>query len=938
MKLINAFFIINSVLLQSCTQTAGKINPTVAEFPDRIIDNMGENQPRIRFEVKQYQLIKSYRELVAITPTGNTFGKEVQRLADLELEASMDNKLSDNPEVIKQGEQESDLAIKRYQQYLKNYPDRPDNDLIIYQLARAYALESKPDQSQVLMNQLASQFPQSRYIDEIQFRRGENFFVEGAFVKAEQAYADVIHNHPDSLYYEKSLYKHGWSQFKQNRYKSAIDSYIKLLDLKQLQNFINEDRLADSLSRAEKELIEDVLRVTSLSFSYLSAKQPISQYFNHAGKRSYEPLLYTTLAELYLNKERITDATDIYLSYGENYPFSNFTPVFHGRAIDTFKQFGFVSLLLPEKEIYVKKYNKGSAFWNQQDTSTQAKLQPALTEHIVDIATHYHATARASRKASDFIKSANWYQQYLTSFPLAKNAAEINFLLAESHFDAKQFQQAIIEYNKTAYHYPAHKNSAEAGYALLISHNKLLTQVTKKKRPTVNQQLIQDSLRFSENFPEDKRMPAVLLKTAEQFFDLKNYAQSKTVAERLINNPITKPTIKHDAWVLIAHSSFELADYSNAEKAYTRILTGLPVKKGKDTQNKKLIQEQLALSIYKQGEFERKLGNHQQAATHFLRLKNIVPSSQKRVIADYDAATEYMTLEQWPTAIALLKTFRKAYPKQSKWKKGVTEKLALAFNNSGKYAKAAVEITGLIKLTARKQQRDLLWQVAELYHLAGEQKKAISTYKNYIKKYPYPISRSIELRYKIAEYYAQQKQIKKRYYWLNEIIKTDAKAKNQRSDRSRYLAAIASLELISPVHKKYSQASLSIPLKKSLKIKKKLMKQTIAAYTKAAKYQVEEVTTAVTFNIAEIYREFASALLNSERPKKLNEEELEEYNYLLEDQAYPFEEKAITIHQTNLSRISKGSFDDSIKNSLKALGKLMPFRYAKTELTDHHAE
>ncbi len=935
MKAQLALVLLSMTVLSSCLKSSDSLKPTIANIPQKAIEN---TQPKVTFQFNDEQAIKSYRELVQITPQGGEFGKETQRLADLELETSMDYKLSEDPQQVKQGEKDARLAIQRYQQYLKTYPDRADNDLILYQLSRAYAIESDPDTAQTYLQQLVDGYPDSKYMDEAQFRLGEYFFVEGMYAKAEKAYQVVVEKFHDSLYYEKSLYKYGWSLFKQNKNKQAIDSFVNLLDIKQQQQLIDDDKLSDAMSRAERELVDDVLRVTSLAFSYLPEKQPIGQYFKRAGKRNFEPLLYKRLAQLYLDKERIIDATDVYLAYVDNYPFSPYAPVLHGLAIDTFKKHGFVSLLLPEKQAYVKKYNKGTAFWNQQTEQVHTSLQPILTAHMYDIATYYHATARASKKPSDFKNTASWYQLYLDSFPMDSRAAEINFLLAESRFDAKQYDKAIIEYEKTAYQYPVHKNSAEAAYAALIAYNNLYKITDKTKQPQLKDRLIQSSLKFSDQFPADKRASDVSLKTAEQFFDIKKYDEAKKTAERLVNKPEIKADVQHKAWILIAHSSFELKDFVTAEKAYTAVLAGLPKKQSKSDKNTRNMQEQLALSIYRQGEAERELGNHLKAASHFQRVATTVPASKNRIIADYDAATEYMALKDWPTAIKLLINFRKNYPKQNKWKKGISEKLVLAYNNSTQPAKAATEILQLIELSPKNTQQDLLWQAADLYSQAGEQSKAISTYKTYIKKYPKPISRSIELRYKIAQYYASQKDIKTRYYWLNEIIKVDAKGDKQRTDRTRYLAAIATLELITPLHKKYSNAKLTTPLKKSLKVKKKLMKQSIDAYSKAAKYQVEEVTTAATYNIAEIYREFATALLKSERPKKLNADELEEYNYLLEDQAYPFEEKAISIHESNLSRIPDGSYDDSIKSSLQALGKMLPFRYAKTELTDDHAE
>ena len=60
--------------------------------------------------------------------------------------------------------------------------------------------------------------------------------------------------------------------------------------------------------------------------------------------------------------------------------------------------------------------------------------------------------------------------------------------------------------------------------------------------------------------------------------------------------------------------------------------------------------------------------------------------------------------------------------------------------------------------------------------------------------------------------------------------------------------------------------------------------------------------------------------------QRLSREELEQYDILLEEQAFPFEEKAIDIHLTNFKRIPQGTYDEPTKKSLKALGELMPRR------------
>jgi hypothetical protein len=60
---------------------------------------------------------------------------------------------------------------------------------------------------------------------------------------------------------------------------------------------------------------------------------------------------------------------------------------------------------------------------------------------------------------------------------------------------------------------------------------------------------------------------------------------------------------------------------------------------------------------------------------------------------------------------------------------------------------------------------------------------------------------------------------------------------------------------------------------------------------------------------------------------------LEQYEILLEEQAYPFEEKAIEIHEVNAQRAWQGVYDQWVQSSLKSLQTLLPGRYLKPEAT-----
>jgi Flp pilus assembly protein TadD len=101
---------------------------------------------------------------------------------------------------------------------------------------------------------------------------------------------------------------------------------------------------------------------------------------------------------------------------------------------------------------------------------------------------------------------------------------------------------------------------------------------------------------------------------------------------------------------------------------------------------------------------------------------------------------------------------------------------------------------------------------------------------------------------------------------------------------------------------------------------------------------VADVTTAATFESAELYRQLGKDLMSSERPKKLSKEELEQYDVLLEEQAFPFEEKAIKLHEVNVARAKDGTDDEWVQKSFAALAQLNPGRYGKQEIGEQPVE
>ena len=114
------------------------------------------------------------------------------------------------------------------------------------------------------------------------------------------------------------------------------------------------------------------------------------------------------------------------------------------------------------------------------------------------------------------------------------------------------------------------------------------------------------------------------------------------------------------------------------------------------------------------------------------------------------------------------------------------------------------------------------------------------------------------------------------------------------------------------------------------------MTESIKYLNRTLDYGLVEHGTEATVMIGEIYTRLADELIRSDRPAELSALELEQYEILLEEQAFPFEEQAIALHELNVGRIKDDVYDAWVARSIDALRELMPSRYDKTELVESH--
>jgi len=223
----------------------------------------------------------------------------------------------------------------------------------------------------------------------------------------------------------------------------------------------------------------------------------------------------------------------------------------------------------------------------------------------------------------------------------------------------KSFGSAAVEFEKTAYGYPLNEKSSEAGYAAVYSYRQHLDAVAPEDQDAVRRDVVRSSLKFADTFPDHEKAAIVLGAAADNLYEVKEYEQALTIANKLLEVfPDTDVDVVRGAWLVIGHSSFELQRYSEAENAYLKALGLLPA----DDKTRNDLMDNLAASIYKQGELANNAQDYQAAADLFLRVSRMAPTSKIRPTAEYDAAAALMQLKDWDKAATVLSGFRNSFP------------------------------------------------------------------------------------------------------------------------------------------------------------------------------------------------------------------------------------------------------------------------------------
>ncbi|MEL4308034.1 tetratricopeptide repeat protein [Joostella sp. CR20] len=404
---------------------------------------------------------------------------------------------------------------------------------------------------------MATQTPEYKNLD---YNLAYTYFKQKDYSNSATYFKEFIDANPNDVARVKDSYlRMGDSQFAESKYWPAMEAYNKAIALGGADADYAHFQKAISygfVDRNEKKITE------------------LEAFVNQFPDSPLRDDAFYELGNTYINNGQTEKGINAYGSLASNYRMSSFVPkamlkeglVYYnaGKNTEALSKFQAVVKTYPNtpealqavstaKQVYVDEgrvneyasWVKGLDFVNVTETELEsATFESAERQYV-------------QQKTSSAIKGL---EAYLNEFPQGANALKAHFYLGQLYSKEGNTQKALPHYEYIV----AEKRNEFSEEAYVRAGEIYLENKNYNKAITVLKTLEQGA-DFQQNivFAQSNIMKAS--------YELKNYPQTITYAEKVLNTPKIDDRIKSDAYTMIARSAIATGDDAKAKKAYAEV-------------------------------------------------------------------------------------------------------------------------------------------------------------------------------------------------------------------------------------------------------------------------------------------------------------------------------------------------------------------------------
>lgn len=690
-------------------------------------------------------------------------------------------------------------SIALYQRLLVQFPDYRLNDGAYYLLGYCLEKQNQLEASRDVYRRLIARYPKSKFTTEAWVRLGEYYFdaygEKGALTQAAEAYENALaaKGHP---LYDKALYKLGWTYYRMDRFDEAVSRFLLLLDHYE----------AKAKEKGEEEVGGDLrteaLQYTAISFTdeKWGSLQKAEDTFRKLGGKSYESQIYRRMGHVYFDQTKYPEAIAAYQLSLKLDPLAEEAPQTQQRIVQAYERERDMKAAFAEAERLAAQYGPGSA-WAQKHERRSDILAAATDlaeKNLYSAAIYHHQQALALKQSGKleaakaaFGDAAKAYATYLSRFPRAKTAYDVQFYYAECLYNSFRFADAAIHYEQVRDSGLDDKYRKDAAFAAVLAWQKEMEQqmkqgnvaAVKPLRSTergegdsiavipladVEQRWVKSSDAYVSLFPNEEKAPGVAYKAAELYFAHNDFPEARRRFEEIIQKYPQADVARFSA-NLIVESYLVSKDWKSVEEVSGRLSQNKEVAGTKGELYGELLKFKLA-GRFKLADELLSQGQNEEAAAKYIQLVDEAPQHEFADKALNNAAVAYENARKYDSALKLYERIYREYPR-SPLADAALFRVAVNAEKSYDFDKAIASYQKLVsEYPASKDREAALFNAARLLEAQRKYKEAAAAFTRYAALFP-RAEDAAKNQYRAALLYEKQNNPEATVRALNEFVR-----------------------------------------------------------------------------------------------------------------------------------------------------------------------
>lgn len=795
---------------------------------------------------------------------------------------------------------------------------------LLYQAARSSDIAGAERRSVDYLERILDAHGESPFAAESAFRVGEYRFREGLYARAADAFRRARERGSEQDFRDDSLYMLGWSRFLNDEAMAAAGLFLNFLDRHHA-----DDAGFAAVSGKDAEQVEDAHRVLSLIATYARGPETLAAIMDNHGERPYVARLYRHLIRFQRARGDHQGSVAAAKAFRDRYPEHEAAPLMLTEAVRSWRLAGKPQRMRDAMARAVSDYAASEVM-----EGLEPAVQGALLGYLRELGVWHYAQGqrrKGTESRSHYREASRHLRRYADRrdrFPARAASRETGagymvLLAGDAALRGGNANGAAQLYERAAYSEAPFPGAGEAAYALVQLRR---DQWREKESEENRDRFIADASRYVQAFPRNTGVYGVQQTLANRLYEADRPSEAGAVARALAEADEAPTDRRRAGWIVLGHIRMDASEYADAASAWARVRELTP----EDDARLADFRRRHAVALYRAAEALQAADRLEPALSRFADAQAAAPGTEVAASARFDRAGVLLVMDRWDEAVRALEEFRTHYPDHELAQRAA-ERIVHAHSRAGRPGEAA---DTMLAATPPDLAGKALWQyrlrAAGYYREAERLGDAVSLYEQYLSEgidhlgnHGFQQERRHELITMQAEL-GREDALTRTHAALVEA-ETDADG----TDRSAWLASRSALWLGRRAADQFAGIALGAPLEESLARKRDALDDALSRFRQAEQFGFKETATESTYRMAELYRQLARDVIDSERPEGLTDQQASQYEMLLEEEAYPFEEKAIELHRRNQKRIPEGHWTGWVSRSLERLADLFPARYER---------